>query len=65
MWVYTGSRVVVTLADGSAVRGKLGWCWAWGMARLCAAESIDGDEPVAIPGALLIPRGQILIAQVL
>ena len=64
MWIYTGRNVLVTLLDGTAVRGKLGWSWALGMLRVRDPESLDGDEPEALPGFLLVPRTQILIAQV-
>lgn len=64
MWLYRGRRVLVTLDDGSAVRGRLGWSWAWGVLRVNEPESLDGDAPVEIPGFVLIPRRRVLIAQV-
>lgn len=65
MWVYRGHRAIITLTDGSAVRGRIGWSWVSGLLKLREAESLDGDSPTEIPGVLLIPRARILIAQVL
>lgn len=65
MIVYCGRTVIITLDDGSAVRGRLGWPWTRGHLRILAAESLDGDTPQSIPGQLLIPRSRVLIAQVL
>lgn len=65
MLCYIGHKVVITLRDGSAVRGKLGFSWAPGFVKVRSPESLDGDEPQEIPGIILIPRTQVLIAQVL
>lgn len=65
MLVFIGHRMLVTLRDGSAVQGRLSWCWAWGFWRLTGAESLDGDQPQPIAGSVLIPKSSVLIAQVM
>ena len=65
MLVYLGRTVVLSLDDGTAVRGRLGWPWARGCFRLLSPETLDGDKPLQIPGQLIVPRARVLIAQVL
>lgn len=65
MWVYFGHTLVVTLDDGSTVRGKLGWSWRLGFWRLREPESLDGEVPAPLQGQLLVPVRRVLIVQVM
>lgn len=64
MILYIGHQVVITMSDGSAIRGKLRWPTVRGCLRISGAEDLDraGQQ---IPGMVIIPRSRVVIAQVL
>lgn len=65
MWMFRGRRAVVTLTDGSAVRGRVGWSWRRGWLRLNDVEDLSTDTVQEIPGMVLIPSRAMVIVQVL
>lgn len=65
MWLYRGRRTVVTMADGSAVRGTIAWSWRPGWLRLNEVEDLSGEQAREVPGFVLIPSRSIVVAQVI
>lgn len=64
MWLWWGRTAVVTMADGSAVRGRVRWSWMWGWLLLDQVEDMSGEQPREVPGKILIPIRSIVVVQV-
>lgn len=63
MFSLPGRHVLVSLADGSVVRGITRW--SWGSLRLREVEIATGEEePISAPGLFIVPVTAILMIQV-
>lgn len=58
-----GSTVLVTITDGTAVRGRVTRSWRWHVVRLLEAYAISPQGQTSIAGSLLIPHRSILVVQ--
>ena len=66
MWIRTGSRVTVALADGTVFNGTARFSWAfWRGLRLTDVEAPSAQGNVAAAGEVRVPRHAINYVQVL
>lgn len=59
-----GTTVLLTVIDGTAIRGVVVWSWRWRVVRLVEAYSMSPQGPSLIAGSVLVPHRSILVAQV-
>lgn len=59
-----GTKVLLTVIDGTAIRGTVTRSWRWRVVKLVDAQSMTPQGPVVIAGSVLLPHRSILVAQV-
>lgn len=64
MRIRKGSTVLVTLVDGSTVKGTTARRWWWNLRLLNAAVLADQGAEMSLDGSVWIPRRSILLLQV-
>jgi hypothetical protein len=64
MWITPGRLVIVSLMDGSAVRGRVRFGWRPRVLKLVEAEGLTQTGTAPIEGMFLIPARSILTVQV-
>lgn|GEM_PF-1008013 len=57
------ATVLVTLIDGTVVRGVVTRAWRWRVIRLVDVDAMTGQGPVPAAGPVLIPHRSVLLAQ--
>lgn len=57
------STVIVSLTDGTVVRGTVARSWRWHVVRLTAAEVLTAQGSIPSVGDVLIPWRSMHIAQ--
>lgn len=65
MGIKLGAHVVLTLSDGSVLRGTRRWSWPWQPLRLVDVEAFMSTGPTPVQGVVLAPRAHIVMVQVL
>lgn len=63
MRLRRNSFALVTVADGTVLRGRVVWSWRWRVVRLVDAYAVTAQGPVDAAGPVLIPHRSILLAQ--
>lgn len=64
MRLRRGETYLLTVIDGTVLRGRAAWSWRWRVVRLVGASVIppEGEEfPTA--GPVLLPHRSIVVAQ--
>lgn len=63
MRLRKGRTVLVSLTDGTVLRGKSAWSWRWHVVRIANAHAMTSQGPIKTAGDALIPWRSILMAQ--
>jgi hypothetical protein len=63
MFFWPGRRLLVSLADGSALSGVAAWSWSRKVVRMRGVELL-GDSPTPAEGVVIVPVSKIMIVQV-
>lgn len=58
-----GATVLLTLIDGTAIRGVVVRSWRWRVVRLGEAHNMTPQGPVAAAGSVLVPYRSMLVVQ--
>lgn len=63
MRLRRNSLVVLTITDGTILRGRVRWSWRWRVIRLVDVTvwTEHGDVPAA--GPVLVPHRSVVLAQ--
>lgn len=65
MWIKPGSRVFVTLTDGTTLQGRARFRWAWWLGlKLAEVTVFERTAPTEAEGTFVIPQRSIVYAQV-
>lgn len=63
MRLRRGTNVLVSLTDGTVIRGRVIRSWRWHVIRLTNAEVLTAGGVIPAAGDTLIPWRSILLAQ--
>lgn len=63
MRLRRNSFALVTLIDGTVLRGRVVWSWRWRVVRLVGAYAVTRQGKVDAAGPVLIPHRSIVVAQ--
>lgn len=63
MRLRKGRIVLVTLTDGTVIRGRAAWSWRWHVVRVVDAEAVTSLGNIPTAGDVLIPWRSIVLAQ--
>ena len=63
MRLRKGRIVLVTLTDGTVIRGRAAWSWRWHVVRVVDAEAVTSHGDIPTAGDVLIPWRSIVLAQ--
>ena len=63
MRLRNGRTVLVSLTDGTVLRGKVAWSWRWHVVRIVSASALTSQGPIKTAGDALIPWRSIRMAQ--
>ena len=63
MRLRKGRTVLVSLTDGTVLRGKVAWSWRWHVVRIVSASAVTNQGNVPTAGDVLIPWRSIALAQ--
>lgn len=64
MRLSLGKIAIVTVADGSVIRGRVVRSWRWRVVRLVEAQVLNTPRgPIPAVGPVLLPHRSIVLAQ--
>lgn len=63
MRLKRGTYALVTIVDGTVVRGLVAWSWRWRCIRLVEAALLTPGGRVPAAGPVLIPHRSVVLAQ--
>lgn len=63
MRIKKGSTVLVTVVDGTVLRGSAAWSWRWRVLRLVDVVTYGPHGPTPVGGAVLLPHRSVVMAQ--
>lgn len=58
-----GITALITLTDGTVLRGRVTWSWRWRVIRLVDAAAFTPQGLTDTAGPVLIPHRSVLLAQ--
>lgn len=64
MRLKPGSSVLVSLSDGTSIKGNIVRCWHWRTIRLSSAAVRTAQGEISADGYLLVPLRHVLLVQV-
>ncbi len=63
MRLRKGRTVLVSVTDGTVIRGRAAWSWRWHVVRIVNASAVTNQGNVPTAGDVLIPWRSIALAQ--